>query len=70
MSRAHKIKNPEGVYFVTFIIIHWIDLFTRSAYCDLVLDSQYSSATAYAGRAVECPLEVVVLEVHGLEWNV
>ena len=34
------------------------------------IDYVYSSATAYAGRAVECPLEVVVLEVHGLDWNV
>lgn len=33
-------------------------------------DLRQRGATAYAGRAVECPLEVVVLEVHGLGWNV
>lgn len=33
------------------------------------VDYVCSSATAYAGRAAECPLEVVVLEVHGLDWN-
>jgi REP element-mobilizing transposase RayT len=30
------------------------------------IDYVYSSATAYAGRAVECPLEVVLLEVNNL----
>ena len=39
MSRVLKIKNPQGAYFVTFTIIYWIDLFTRSAYCDIVWDS-------------------------------
>ena len=39
MSRVLKIKDPQGVYFVTFTVIHWIDLFTRSAYCDILLDS-------------------------------
>jgi len=28
-----------------------------------------SSATAYVGKALECPLEIVLLEVHGLGWN-
>ena len=28
-----------------------------------------SSATAYVLRALECPLEVVLLEVYGLGWN-
>lgn len=34
------------------------------------VDYVYSSATAYAGRAVESTLEFVILEVHGLGWNV
>jgi len=39
MSRVLKIKNAAGIYFVTFTVIHWIDLFTRATYCDIVLDS-------------------------------
>lgn len=39
MSRTHKIHDQDGIYFVTFTIIHWIDLFTRSDYSQLVIDS-------------------------------
>ncbi|MEY3367789.1 MAG: hypothetical protein RI973_944 [Bacteroidota bacterium] len=39
MSRALKIKNPEGMYFITFTVIHWIDLFIRKEYKEILLDS-------------------------------
>lgn len=39
MSRAYKIHNPEGVYFVTITSIAWIDVFTRFDYRELILDS-------------------------------
>ena len=68
MSRVLKIKDSQGVYFVTFTIVHWIDPVAAR----LVFEAEdyvHSSATAYVGRAVECPLDVVVLEVHGLNWN-
>lgn len=39
MSRALKIKDPEGLYFVTFTVVHWIDLFTRKLYKDILMDS-------------------------------
>ena len=29
MSRNYKFKNPEGVYFVSFAVVEWIDVFTR-----------------------------------------
>ena len=35
----YKILDQNGLNFVTFTIVDWIDLFTRSAYCDIVLDS-------------------------------
>ena len=25
MSRNYKFKNPEGVYFVCFAVVEWID---------------------------------------------
>ena len=28
MSRNYKFNNPEGVYFVSFAVIDWIDVFT------------------------------------------
>lgn len=39
MSRNYKFHNPDGVYFVSFAVIEWIDVFTRNEYKDIVLDS-------------------------------
>ncbi len=39
MSRNYKFRNPEGVYFVSFAVIEWLDVFTRIAYKELLLDS-------------------------------
>jgi len=35
----YKILNQNGLNFITFTIVDWIDLFTRSVYCDIILDS-------------------------------
>jgi putative transposase len=39
MSRKFKIRDQEAVYFVTFTIIQWLDVFIRSEYRDVFLDS-------------------------------
>jgi len=39
MSRKYKIRDQEAVYFVTFTIIYWLDVFTRKEYRDIFLDS-------------------------------
>lgn len=39
MSDKYKFHHPDGVYFVTSTITEWIDIFTRSDYCNVVLDS-------------------------------
>ncbi|MDO8965747.1 MAG: transposase [Algoriphagus sp.] len=39
MSRKYKIRDQEKLYFVTFTIVEWIDLFTRRDYRDIFLDS-------------------------------
>ena len=39
MSRKYKFRNPEAIYFVTFTTVNWIDVFTRPAYKDIVVDS-------------------------------
>lgn len=38
MSRNYKFHNPEGVYFVSFSVVEWIDVFTRNEYKDIVVD--------------------------------
>ena len=39
MSRNYKFHNPEGVYFVSFAVVEWIDVFTRNEYKNILLDS-------------------------------
>jgi len=39
MSRNYKFKNPEGVYFVSFAVVEWLDVFTKNEYKEIVIDS-------------------------------
>src|SRR6185369_3613194 len=40
MSEAgYKIRNIEGIHFLSFAVIEWIDVFTRQQYRDDLLDS-------------------------------
>ncbi|MEX0663017.1 MAG: transposase [Balneolaceae bacterium] len=39
MSRKYKIKDQTKPHFVTFSVVHWIDLFTRPVYANLLIDS-------------------------------
>jgi len=39
MSRNYKFQNPEGIYFVSFAIVYWLDVFTRNEYKNIVIDS-------------------------------
>ncbi|WP_258104077.1 transposase [Marinoscillum sp. MHG1-6] len=39
MSRKYKFHNPEGLYFVSFATVYWIDLFVRDSYSSIVIES-------------------------------
>ncbi len=39
MSRNYKFYNPKGVYFVSFAVVEWIDVFIRNEYKNILLDS-------------------------------
>jgi len=39
MSRNYKFHNPEGLYFVSFAVVEWLDVFTRNLYKDIIVDS-------------------------------
>ena len=32
---GYKIKNTEGIHFVTFAVVEWIDVFTKKDYHDI-----------------------------------
>ena len=39
MSRNYKFADPEGLYFVSFATIHWIDVFVRRLYFDCLVEN-------------------------------
>lgn len=39
MSRNYRFNNPEGLYFVSFAVVDWLDVFTKPRYKFIVLDS-------------------------------
>ena len=36
---GYKIRNQEAIYFITFAVAEWVDVFTRKDYRDIVLES-------------------------------
>lgn len=39
MGAAYQIKDQQQVYFLTFQVVGWVDIFTRQEYRDIVLAS-------------------------------
>jgi putative transposase len=39
MSEKFKFHDPEGLYFVTSTVVHWIGLFTRKELKHIIIDS-------------------------------
>lgn len=39
MSRKYKFHNHEGLYFVSFATVYWIDVFIRDMYFDILVQS-------------------------------
>lgn len=39
MSRKYKFYNKEGLYFISFATVYWIDVFTRELYFEEIVKS-------------------------------
>jgi len=39
MSLKYKFRNPDGVYFVSFGVQGWIDVFTRNEYKNILVQN-------------------------------
>ena len=39
MSTKYKIHEPEGIYFLSFATVEWVDVFTRARYKHIVVES-------------------------------
>jgi len=39
MSTGYQIIEQDGLHYVTFQVVRWVDIFTRKVYRDIVIDS-------------------------------
>jgi REP element-mobilizing transposase RayT len=39
MATGYKLSEKEGLYYLTFQIVGWIDIFTRKIYKDIIIDN-------------------------------
>ena len=39
MDNGYKIRDPQGIYFITITVVEWVDVFTRKEYVEIVLES-------------------------------
>ncbi len=39
MTTGYQIKNQEGLHYLTFQVVDWVDIFTRPVYKDIIIDS-------------------------------
>lgn len=39
MAYAYRVYDQQGLYFVTFTVHQWVDVFTRRVYADLLLEN-------------------------------
>ena len=39
MSRKYKFHNPDSVYFVSFAVQGWVNVFTRNEYKDILIEN-------------------------------
>jgi|SRR5690606_473576 len=38
-ERGYKIRNQQGLHFITFAAVEWVDVFTRQKYRDILIES-------------------------------
>ena len=65
MSRKYKIRDQEQLYFVTFTVIHWIDVFIRNEYRDAVVNSikycqQHKGLEVYAWCIMPSHIHMII----------
>ncbi|SFS83464.1 transposase [Sphingobacterium wenxiniae] len=36
---GYAIRDQEGIHFITFAVVQWVDVFTRKEYTDIIIES-------------------------------
>lgn len=39
MQAGYQIRDQNGIYFITFVVVEWVDVFNRKVYAYLVVES-------------------------------
>jgi len=39
VNRKYKFGDSDQLYFISYAVVYWIDVFTRAEYCDIVVQS-------------------------------
>lgn len=73
MSELRK-ANTDYPYFVTFTVVGWIDVFTRSRYCDVIIESlkfcqQNKGLEVFAYVIVPSHVHLIVRQLDGKLYN-
>lgn len=53
MSRKYKFGNKEGLNFVSFATVYWLDVFVREKYSQLLMD-RLSYGSEHKGMEIYC----------------
>jgi len=70
MSSGYKIIEKNGLYFLTFQIVGWVDIFSRKIYRDIVIDSlkycqQHKGLNLFAYVIMSNHIHLLVQSEHG-----
>jgi len=69
MSHQYRVRNHEDIYFVTFTVVDWVDVFTRPSYKQLIINSltycqQHKGLEVYAYCLMTNPLHLLAAAEH------
>ena len=39
MSEKYRVRNPDGIYFITLTTVDWVDIFIRPVYKHILINS-------------------------------
>ena len=74
MGRKYAIRDQNAIYFVTFTVVHWIDLFIRDEYREVVMESlqycqKHKGLTIHAYCIMTSHIHAILSAVEGKELS-
>ena len=71
---SYPIRNQQGLYFLTFTVVGWVDIFTRQAYRTIVIESlrhcqQHKGLELYAYCLMSNHLHLIARAAEGFELS-